>query len=178
MGADLYIKDIFKENLNKYEKDFNKYVKIRNGLSEESKGHKKAQKKVTYFYDKMYSIGYFRDCYNDYGLFNFINSNTDMDLSWWVLAEKKGWFKNSVMVEPDKIKEFLNLILKAQEKLKQKKTFVINRYGWNESTNTIFTEDKEKLKQKEVKYYFSWLKDLIKFLKTAINLKKPIEWSV
>lgn len=36
--------------------------------------------------------GYFRDCYNDKGLFVHLTENTDQNLSWWALADNKKWF--------------------------------------------------------------------------------------
>jgi len=78
MGADLYLMSLNKKVQEKYEPLFNEAVKERDLISEENQERKKdAQKKVSKYYDLMYSQGYFRDSYNAWSLL------WQYDLSWW-----------------------------------------------------------------------------------------------
>lgn len=64
MGADLYIEKIHQPLLEKYQPLFDEAVRQRDALPRDSKEAKAAQRKVTRYYDLMYSDGYFRDSYN------------------------------------------------------------------------------------------------------------------
>jgi hypothetical protein len=79
MGADLYIKKIFDENNKKYEPFFYSAIDLRDSFGRDSVDPlaKKAQEIVSYFHEKMYDVGYFRDSYNGTALLFLLN------LSWW-----------------------------------------------------------------------------------------------
>lgn len=120
-------------------------------------------------------LGYFRDCYNDYGLFNFIRSNTTHNLSWWQLARNKNWFNNKGNMTTAGAKEFLGIIQNAQDQLKNKEVYKleVTDYENGESIEKI-----EELKPDEVERFRDWLQLLIDFLQLAIKKKSTIIWSV
>jgi hypothetical protein len=115
-------------------------------------------------------VGYFRDCYNDYGLFPFIKNNTKIDPSWWQLSREKKWFnKEGNMIKKGAI-EFLEYITNCKlELLRRKKPYIFKSYDGTE--NRLMTK-------KEIEEYSNWLELLITFLNTATKLKSTIIWSV
>lgn len=76
MGADIYTIR-HHENVAKIQPLFDAAVIRRNALPEGSRAAKTAQKRVSELYEQMYSVGYFRDSYNNSSLF------WQLDLSWW-----------------------------------------------------------------------------------------------
>jgi hypothetical protein len=79
MGADVYLESVHNKTREKWERKFNAAVAKRDQSVEGSALAKEYQKEVSEAYDKMFSEGYFRDCYNGYGLFVNLSSR----LSWW-----------------------------------------------------------------------------------------------
>ena len=80
MGADLYIDSVIEEAKNKYGSKFKYWANKRDELQGGSPEHAVAQKKAQYYYRMMFpSKGYFRDSYNDSGLFPILG------MSWWML---------------------------------------------------------------------------------------------
>lgn len=77
MGADLYIEKIHNPIIRKYQPLFEAAVLQRDSLRQKSREFKAAQRKVSRYYDLMYSEGYFRDSYN---VTNVLNR---LGLSWW-----------------------------------------------------------------------------------------------
>jgi hypothetical protein len=120
-------------------------------------------------------LGYFRDCYNDYGLFNFIRSNTTHDLSWWQLARNKEWFNKQENMTVKGAKEFLAIIQNAQDQLKNKKTYKLEVTDYE---NGELIDRIETLKPDEIEYFKEWLQLLIDFLQLAIKKDSTIIWSV
>lgn len=160
MGADLYIEPIFKENKEKYEDLFNKAVAERDkfnvlGKKEEAE---KAQKEVSEYYDKMYSVGYFRDSYNGTSLL------WKLGLSWW----ECGYIKRGYIS-----------IANAKKLLKQVQSTElepITRHSLEEGHCKV--DDGECSVESWKKYFVEKKKLFEEFLKTAINLKAKIRASV
>ena len=149
MGADLYIKNLPKD------------------------------KQITGFEvsDEARASGYFRDCYNEGGLFAVISSNTGNELSWWATASRKSLFKQ---IDD----EFCMTVKGAEQWLAELKP-IINAFVklpslyYSVYNVTTHGYDKGKdIEDSEVKEYRKWAKGLIKFLELAIKLKSPIIWSV
>lgn len=163
MGADLYINKLYKANRNKYQPLMDAWVELRDAHPHGSKEADKAQKKVSYYYDKVYSVGYFRDSYNGSNVLNRLG------LSWWKDFDKFIDLKKSRSVSPKSAQKFLDLIrpLPIQEvdaaKLKEMGCVVDDSKNSPESWNKSFHEQKA---------------ELVKFLETAIKLKTPIEASI
>ena len=191
MGADLYIKKIYKKTEKKYRPLFKVACNTRDSYEQMYKEHgytekeifektRKFQKEVEKYYNLMYSKGYFRDCYNSYGLFAFINANTNLNLSWWELRDNEKWFNKKGEMKLSGVKEFVGMIEQAKLEIgirekygeKYKSGFKIKEYLGDGKYKS------KKAKQKEVKYFKEWLNELIAFLKLAIKEKEPIEWSV
>ena len=148
MGADLYISKLFDENCNRSQKHIDKWVAIRNNEKDPEKA-KEAQKKVSYWYDRMYSKGYFRDSYNASSLFHMIGLSE--------FVNKNG------LITPTNAKKLLAVIESKQIPTLEK--------GWCKKHYCKGTE-------KEWQVYFSKKKKLFEnFLKTAIKLKEPIKAS-
>jgi hypothetical protein len=77
MGADLYIKSVHDPLLEKYQPLFDKAVRHRDALPNDSKEREAAQREVEKYYELMYAEGYFRDSYNS------TNVLWTLGLSWW-----------------------------------------------------------------------------------------------
>lgn len=157
MGADLYIRSKFRPNNKKYETLFNKWVDVRNSFPQGSEQGAEAQKKVSEYYDKMYSQGYFRDSYNDSSLLWLL------DLSWWTdvgdMLDKQG----KLSVENTKallktVKERKPLLAKNMEK--------INFADWSEP------------KVEVIEYFGKKYNNFVAFLEEAIRLNEPIDCSI
>jgi hypothetical protein len=113
--------------------------------------------------------GYFRDCYNDGGLFNFIRSNTVYDPSWWQMARDTEWFKkDGYTMTVRGATEMLAEVREWQRMTNQMKQFVLKMYE----------ADPQKLNPAEITYYKKWLGWLIEFLEIAIKMRSTISWSV
>ena len=127
--------------------------------------------------DRAVNLGYFRDCYNDYGLFNFLRSNiSNKDYSWWEIIEKKKLFDSNHDMSVKGAKVFLKSMTDAKD--------IINRIPPENLKLKIFDSSiKGKpvyklLSIKDGKEFKAWLGLLIEFLKLAIRLKSPIIFSV
>lgn len=154
MGADLYVKDLPREP--------------------QCTGFEVSKKAV--------DIGYFRDCYNDSGLFPFINANTTHSLSWWRLRDRKEWFEKKGDEEEMTVKgakEFLGIIKDAKRQIEGRTSLREQTYNSVKSkTLGIEAYDNRKLTKKEITWYKTWLDLLIKFLELAIKENSNILWSV
>lgn len=146
MGADLYIKDMDRK------------------------------KQYTGFEvsDKARKNGYFRDCYNDGGLFSVLSANTGKNLSWWELNRREELFNSEgnltvagakilrAELEPI-IKEFLNL-----DKIHY------SRYELMSHRHEKGIE----VDKSEMNEYKEWAQGLLDFLDLAISKKSEIIFSV
>jgi len=114
--------------------------------------------------------GYFRDCYNGYGLFAVLSKNLGRSFSWWEMTDKykDKWFvrdeENGTTLTTKGEKALLRKIKKARIELEAKPKIF---YGYD-----------EKNKKAGKKEYLDWCDLLIKFLELAIKLDSPIGWSV
>jgi hypothetical protein len=137
--------------------------------------------------DKAVDAGYFRDCYNDSGLFNFLRSNTRLMFSWWQFSDRKSWF--TVTKDGDRemnikgAKEFKkkidlakNIILRRKQEGVQLRLQVLNTEYYRDKSKPKYLT--KKLSAKEEKEYMDWLNLLLRFLETAIKMRSRIIWSV
>ena len=128
--------------------------------------------------DEARANGYFRDCYNDGGLFAVINSNTGNNLSWWQTADRKDLFVEDkddgqcMTVEGTKL-WLCELILIVDTFTKQD-TLYYSNYNLEKHCH----EKGKKITKSEVKEYHKWARGLIDFIELAIKLNSPIIWSV
>jgi hypothetical protein len=162
MGSDLYIRSIYNKNQKKYEPSFYRWVKKRDALDDkgDKDGAEKAQKKVHFYHELMYSEGYFRDSYNNSSLFQM------MGLSWWV--DMKSFIIDGQM-SPEHARELKKLIAVRQtyfiENLKDKaQEFSAKSVG----------ESEKDIKEYFIKKYFAFNT----FLDCAIALNEPIDCSI
>lgn len=160
MGADMYIKGVYEVNRAKYEPLFEHWVKARDSATDPV-AKESAQEEVSKFYELMQSEGYFRDSYNGTNVLN------KLGLSWWQDIAKLQNKKGDISVR--NAKKFLMLIeplaVKPMSADELKELHLqVESDGENsvESWNKYFKDQKE---------------ELIKFIKKAIELKKPIEAS-
>ena len=149
MGADLYIKNMDREK--------------------QSTGFEVS--------DKARKDGYFRDCYNDGGLFAVMSANTDKELSWWGLARRKELFSDNdeeCLMSVDgakKLRDELEPIIKGF--LKKKKMYYAS-YSLDNHKN----EKGKEIDKKNVKEYRDWARGLLEFLDLAISCDSEIIFSV
>ncbi|MFA6971805.1 MAG: hypothetical protein WC208_10440 [Gallionella sp.] len=157
MGADLYIKDMDRDS--------------------QCTGFEVSERAV--------KVGYFRDCYNDYGLFNFIRSNVPSmkdEFSWWQMSSryKKTWFDKDGDMTVEGAKAFRKLVMRARRIIESKKLYQLLVYD-HDAPKTSITDIKMKaipLNKKDTEGFLSHLNLLVKFLNLAIEKNSPIEWSV
>jgi hypothetical protein len=121
--------------------------------------------------------GYFRDPYNNFGLFNFLNSNVHVvgvgAFSWWHFADRKDWFNRKGNMTIEGAEEFYNLVSQAQQKIEKKRVFYLNIYD-----HKLGKDVKRELTKEEVKGFKEHLQLLVDYLQLAIKLKSTIIWSV
>ena len=177
MGADLYIKTKFKKNQKKYDKLFEYWVGVRNGLPEGSKERDQAQKHVHENYEKMYSVGYFRDSYNNWNLL------WQFDMDYWVTFRK--FCNKEGDVTPAgaekllaKLKSLEPVFEKNMADLKAGKNRVWDFEEDLKTDKKTFKSDKELNRKDAEKYYRKHYEELKKFLGEAIEAKSIIEASI
>ncbi len=155
MGADLYIKDMDRDG--------------------QLRGFEVSKDAV--------NAGYFRDPYNDWGLFNFLRSNTKARLSWWRFAANKEWFDSKGNMSIKGAREFREIFVGLRDEIAKKDKFGLEVVDFD-ATHKLPKDKRrliyktEKLSAKEIKEYKDWLDLLIRFLDLAIRLKSKIIWSV
>jgi len=150
MGADLYIKNMDRE------KQYTGFEVSKSAVNK----------------------GYFRDCYNSYGLFGFLRNNLNKEFSWWQFKDNKKWFDENGDMEIKGAIEFKDMILEAKEKLKKKKYYCLKIPNYDKWSSKKHVYNTKKLTKKETKEYLEWLDLLIEFLALAIKQKSKIIWSV
>ena len=117
--------------------------------------------------------GYFRDCYNGYGLFSIISANTGKELSWWQTAGRKELFtKDGRNMTVKGTKQFLAEIEPIVAEFKTLPKLYSSEYNMEKRCS-----EKGK-KIKDIKSYHEWADLLVNFLKLAIEKKSQIIWSV
>jgi hypothetical protein len=95
--------------------------------------------------------GYFRDPYNDSGLFAVISDTLGITLSWWRLRNRNELFNEKGEMTVEGIKTWLTELEPVMERFKAK------------------CADR---------YYMYWAESLLAYLRTAVKLNAPIYWSV
>lgn len=140
------------------------------------------EKQYTGFQTKV-DFGYFRDCYNDGGLFNFFRSNLtkDDDWSWWQMIDDKKYKVDEEGNMPiEGAKEFLKRVEEAKKELDKKDKYILKYTDWTRDENgKMNTKEKTKeMSDAEASEYIAWTQDLIDFLKLAIKKKSRIIFSV
>lgn len=162
MGADLYIKPIFKPQNDKYSDLFHKACVRRDKAKRGSKTAAKEQQAVSFWYNKMYAKGYFRDSYNCWTMLRTVG------LSWWndvsPLLTKKGELRGK------NLKKFRDMVAKAKQKLPSKEQ-IIKWGGMVEETGEYSLPEIHK-------YFQEKRQRLIDFLDVAIKNKYPVECSL
>lgn len=160
MGADLYIRSIQQAAQEKYKPKFDEWVAKR----DRAKGAEReaAQKKVSWYYDKMYpDKGYFRDSYNDSSLL-------------WILG--MSWWHSEFIDEDGEISvEGCRRFLEALEVHRIPRRSQMDWDGWVRGHHVKDEGDGGRKWRK----YFVWKRrKLMKFLRTAIELNESVEASV
>jgi hypothetical protein len=149
MGADLYIRELFDPNRKMWEQLFNEAIQDRDSLPEDSAGHKKAQERAEYCFERIYSEGYFRDPYNEWDLL------WKFDVSWWgdviPMLDEEG------RLSVEKTTELLAL-LKSRER--------------------VFFESLAPLPAPDKKYFRQQYGQLQAFFNQALQLGSPIDCSL
>lgn len=154
MGADLYIESISRRKQAMYKDKFDQAVKMRDSM--QPPYNQEYQEMVEFYFDKLFSVGYYRDSYNNSNLlwrFEFSYWNNDLKL------DEQG------NLPPSEAKRLLHW-LKEREPVFEESLQRIRDEGWSDSPE-------------EVIHYFrmKYLR-LRVFLKMAIRLNEPITWSV
>lgn len=164
MGADLYIRDIFDRNYERYEPLFKKAVIKRDAYSgvADEKTKKRLQEEVDKYYELMYEEGYFRDSYNATNLL------WKMGMSWWN-SEIERLLEDGQMT-PEGAEKFLKTVEEGE------KTRLIP-YLKSKEFEKKFGDGEETLDEWR-RYFKNKAAELKAFLKLAIKEKKNIRWSV
>lgn len=121
--------------------------------------------------------GYFRDYYNQYGLFSRLSANTGIEFSWWKTSDRKELFnkKGDMTVKGASI--FLSEVKDAKAKIDLDNLKNREISGYKEGySNPIYKFTKMDDEQK--KDFLDHLNLFIEFLELAIKEKSQIEWSV
>ena len=190
MGADLYIDSLFQSNSKKYAKQFHKWAKIRDekskGIPEPIKNYleradaegvsmvashartyiktfqemKEAQKKVSAYYNQMYSKGYFRDSYNSSSVMGTLG------LSWW--SDVTPLLKNGEL-SPANAKKLIAMINSRKQNLPTKEQLLKRDATVDDNKNTV---------EAWHQMYKNSKLELIHFLTTAIKMGESISCSL
>lgn len=170
MGADLYIRELYDTNYKKYSPLFDKWVEKRDRLTKEeasSKEIRKAKDKVDYYYEKMYSEGYFRDSYNATSLL------WQYELSWWNVVSEELCNKDGELDEAG---------IKALLKLMDKDVFHENMAkllnGHNDKMDHAADMDTMEHRKGWVAYFLKKDKEFRRFLRKALKLNVSIDCSL
>lgn len=124
--------------------------------------------------DEAVEKGYFRDCYNEGGLFAVLSVNLGKTYSWWQMNGRKGWFNKGDMTKKG-IKAWLAEMTEARDKF-----LAIEKPVWPggyDIEKRAFTKGKE-MTLKDRGEYQAWIKRLVRFIEIAIETKDTIHWSV
>jgi len=120
--------------------------------------------------------GYFRDCYNSYGLFARLSANTDISFSWWKTANRKELFLKNGNMSVKGANIFLSEIKEAKKKLDLDNLRHREINGYKDNGEPVYKY--EPMNEAEKKDFLEHLDLFIEFLELAIKEKSSIEWSV
>ena len=119
---------------------------------------------------KAVDVGYFRDCYNSYGLFAIMSDNLGKTFSWWETAGRKELFNKSGNMTIEGVKQLLEELEPIVKRFKKLPKLFANVYQGD--------DEYKKKPIKNIKEYHDWADLLIRFLKTAIKKESTIIFSV
>lgn len=154
MGADVYLRSIYEPNHAKHRAEFDKAVKAR-------KSGNGSQEAVSKAYDQMYSCGYFRDCYNSYGLFANLRDPDGGTLSWWRDVSAK-MLDGEGQLSVANAKKLLARVRAAKIDLA--------------SARQVAKEQHDK--PPTVEHYEQWRAELVTILEQSIKLGEPLDCSL
>ena len=120
--------------------------------------------------------GYFRDCYNGWGLFAIMSATLDETISWWQIFYKKKWFstKNNSTMTSKGCKKFWEWMEPKIEKFLKKRKFY--RYDYEKwGGDPIKKEITEPDDIAAIKEHAKLFRE---FYKYAIELKSTVDWFV
>ncbi len=144
--------------------------------------------------DKAVKSGYFRDCYNPYGLFWVMRTTLKLDsdkLSWWILTsrdtkdtekyERADLFErddNCTVMTVEGVKVWLAELEPIVEQFLNAKVLITDVQGkYDPKTHRSAVVLKRIAWEKRAEYY-RWAKSLLTFLKIAIKCESRIRFSV
>lgn len=112
-------------------------------------------------------VGYFRDCYNNYSLANWLRANVD--------EKAKGNWGMSIFMEPEKFG------FKSTKNSKFRSFALKTVCEWYEKAKTLKDRPSKVgyngeigISPKETNKYIEWLEELVKFCQVAVEKKSPI----
>ncbi len=153
MGADLYIKDLDRE--------------------EQYTGFEVSERAV--------DLGYFRDCYNSYGLFAGISATLKKDdISWWLTADREELFREDeeegLVMTVEGVKQFYDEMKKLVDKYLKRKTLYIQDYVYDRKGG--YSTEYRKCNKKDTENFKEHARLFLRFLELAIKKNSEIVWSV
>jgi hypothetical protein len=149
---------IYEQNSTKYRELFHKACVRRDKAQRGSKTAEKEQKSVSFWYSKMYQVGYFRDQYSCWTMLRTVG------LSWWndvtpLLTKKKRVLKGK------NLKKFLDMVKTAKQKIPTQRE--LKKAGAS-------VDDLKEARQ----YFIDKRNQLVAFLQQAVDNKYDIECSL
>ena len=118
--------------------------------------------------DKARAAGYFRDCYNDRGLFAVMSANLDKEFSWWQTVGRKDL----------SFTEDGELTLKGAKQWRAELAPDIERFVALDELYEGQAKTSRKLSPPQTQKYRDWATGLLTFLDLAISKKSSIIFSV
>ena len=134
-------------------------------------------KQMKYVWSRNIAVkhGYFRDCYNSYGLFAVVNATLGTKLCWETLFKDKDLFKGSVM-KIRGVRAWLLEIKPTIFKFMQAEKMYHMEYEYDNNKELVCVH--KELDQNKVSNYREWALTLIKFIDLAIEKKSQIIFHV
>lgn len=120
--------------------------------------------------------GYFRDCYNSFGLFGVMSETLDKTISWWQTSDKKGWFRRDqnegLVMTVEGVKQWKKVLFPLIDSFLAAKVLYRREYIDSKHSNKV------NIATKDYAEYRRWANLLKRFIETAIALNSEIVWSV
>jgi len=122
--------------------------------------------------------GYFRDCYNSWGLFAIMSSTLGETISWWQISDRKEWFKRNddgLFMTPEGCKAFFKWIKPKLEKFIKSPTLYRDEYRgtWDDGPTKVKIG-----KKKDIQDVKNHAELFLKFYRYACELGSSVRWSV
>ena len=173
MEVELYIFELFKPNQRRYRRKFLHACAMRD-KTKFGPEKNRWQEVVEYYYEAAHSAGYFQDTFADYGLLNFIRSNTSFkDLAWTSLRAREDWFDASGNQNCVGVREFIGILEDAWGELRGRTRFYLRTH--DPKREVRFPNP---LRLGEIDNYKQWLGELHGFLHTSLDTGYSVYWSV